>query len=462
MCYMRLFLLRLMKYILPVLILIGLVVWITKRWGVWFGNPPEEPYTAPMVPAHVLLTFGDGEEESRRVSWQCDSILRPSRLEVLCEGDSLGDTMRIEARGEVFRSRRGVSAYYSAPLCRELKPDRSYLYRAVTNGKASPWYRFRTYAPGRTRWAFLFVGDVQDTLRGQANRFLREALSRHPRSEFVLCGGDLTERPTNQHWEETFRDVDSVAQAMPLLCVTGNHDYLKGLLRRLERRFPLILSYFLGSAIGDNMVYSLRYGSAEFFLLDSNRELPYLWTQRRWLEEKLRRSHARWKILVLHHPLYSIKGGNNLIQRWVFDPLVRKYGIDLVLQGHEHAYARMTARDGEGHPTTPVYTVSHCSPKNYRIRFSDRFDRFGISSRYYQTVEFREDTLVLSAYEVYGHTLYDSLHIVKQDGASRIEDLGQGIPEYLEYTPRPGKKKDLRFARRIQAYRQRRGRATAR
>ena len=64
--------------------------------------------------------------------------------------------------------------------------------------------------------------------------------------------------------------------------------------------------------------------------------------------------------------------------------------------------------------------------------------------------------MILAAYEVYGHTLYDSLHIVKpvQD-ETYIEDLGKDIPEYLEYTPNPHKKKDLKFARRIEAYKKR-------
>lgn len=46
---------------------------------------------------------------------------------------------------------------------------------------------------------------------------------------------------------------------------------------------------------------------------------------------------------MLHHPVYSIKGKmNNLPVRWMFDGLFREYGVDLVLQGHEHNYARMT------------------------------------------------------------------------------------------------------------------------
>ena len=227
-------------------------------------------------------------------------------------------------------------------------------------------------------------------------------------------------------WEEGFRNIDSVAQAMPILAVTGNHDYRKGVIQRLERRFSLTFSYFLDSMIGDNQVYTLCYGPVQFFLLDSNRELPYLLTQRDWLKTQLQQSRARWKIVVLHHPLFSIRSASrNLIQRWVFNGLIEDYGVDLVLQAHEHNYARMTAHDN-GVATTPVYTVSHCSPKNYDLYQNERYDRFGTDSRYYQTIDIIGDTLTMAAYEVYHHTLYDSLKIVKGNSQGQcvvIEDF---------------------------------------
>ena len=75
--------------------------------------------------------------------------------------------------------------------------------------------------------------------------------------------------------------------------------------------------------MGDNQVYTLNYGPVQFFLLDSNRELPYLLTQRDWLKAQLEQSRARWKIVVLHHPLFSIRSrSRNLIQRWVFNDLL--------------------------------------------------------------------------------------------------------------------------------------------
>lgn len=427
-----------------------LAIWIYSRWHVWFHNPEEPHYLSQVAPHRVLLTFGDEKESSRNISWQADSILHPSHLDLVLLPD--GDTVTVKAVGEIFRSRSGVAAYYVARL-RQLQPNAHYAYRAVTNGKASPWYEFQTYSEHRDSLSFLYVGDVQDSIGGQANRFLREALNRHPESEFLVCGGDLTERPIDGNWAETFRDVDSVCQAIPLLNVTGNHDYLKGVIMDLERRFSLVFSYFLDSKVDDNQVYTLRYGSVQFFLLDSNREFPYLFTQRRWLEKQLKASTARWKVVVLHHPLFSIKGYNNLIQRWMFNGLIEQYGVDLVLQGHEHAYARMARHDENGHSITPVYTISHCSPKNYRIQFDDRFDKFGISSRYYQTVKVYGDTMSLATYEVYGHTLYDSVQIVKPSGGNAtVLDFGNNIPEFMEFTPNLGSSKDQAYAKRIADY----------
>ena len=50
------------------------------------------------------------------------------------------------------------------------------------------------------------------------------------------------------------------------------------------------------------------YGPIQFFLLDSNREQPYPYTQRQWLKQQLGQNRARWKIVVLHHPLFSVRG----------------------------------------------------------------------------------------------------------------------------------------------------------
>jgi len=403
---------RRLKLCIALVIVAALGIWIASRWHTWFVEDPEEAYVPSQTPAHVLLSFGDALPLSRNVSWQADTVLHPSWLELVSLADS--DTIRVEAQGEVFRSRSGQAAYYVARL-RSLKAAATYAYRTITNGKSSPWYQFSTQPASTDHVSFLYVGDVQDTIGGKTNRFLREALARHPQSEFLVCGGDIVEGPTHRWWEQGFKDLDSVAQAMPVMAVTGNHDYRKGVIQRLERRFPLTFSYFLDSQIGDNQVYTLCYGSVQFFLLDSNRELPYLLTQRDWLKTQLQASRARWKIVVLHHPLFSIRSASrNLIQRWVFNGLLEEYCVDLVLQAHEHNYARMTAHTDKGRATTPVYTVSHCSPKDYELYPNELYDKFNTSSRYYQTVSIFGDTLTIAAYEVYHHTCIDSLKIIQR------------------------------------------------
>lgn len=225
---------------ITLIVIAALALWINSRWSAWFHNEAELPYAPQSEPGRVLLTFGDENELSRNISWQYDSIVVPSHVELV---DTLSkDTIQIDAQGEIFQSRSGKAAYYVAKL-RTLQPDRYYTYRVCNEGKTSSWYSFRTYNQStRNDYSFMYVGDVQDSINGKANQFFREALQRHPDTEFFVFGGDLTERPTEQRWEETYRGLDSIGQQYPVITVTGNHEYLKYIIRKLERRFSLVFS----------------------------------------------------------------------------------------------------------------------------------------------------------------------------------------------------------------------------
>ena len=398
--------------IVVLVLLVAIVGWCASRWSVWFHNPEEAPYTPSSVPTRVLLTFGDEDGiRSRNVSWMCGEDVQAAYVEI---SDEEGKLKRVEANGEVFVSRSGKAAYYVARL-RELKVGNTYRYRVCTGGKKSEWYEFHLPSKDEHEMAFIYMGDIQDSIGGIANQCLREAFRKNPDAEFFVCGGDLTERPTDAYWGETFASLDSIGQAVPVLTVTGNHDYLKGVICQLERRFSLIHSYYLDSMIGENQVFTVRYKDIHIFCLDSNREPFYLWTQRQWLKDQLTESDAKWKIVVLHHPLYSVRGEmNNLIQRWMFDDLIQEYGVNVVLQGHEHAYARRTGKNDKvvQHTDWPIYIISHCSPKGYRINPPEgRFDKIEKDIRTYQKVRISCDTLFLTTYDAVKGTLIDSLCI---------------------------------------------------
>lgn len=154
---------------ITLIVIAALALWINSRWSAWFHNEAELPYAPQSEPRRVLLTFGDENELSRNISWQYDSIVVPSHVELV---DTLSkDTIQIDAQGEIFQSRSGKAAYYVAKL-RTLQPDRYYTYRVCNEGKASSWYSFRTYNQStRNDYSFMYVGDVQDSINGKANQF---------------------------------------------------------------------------------------------------------------------------------------------------------------------------------------------------------------------------------------------------------------------------------------------------
>jgi 3',5'-cyclic AMP phosphodiesterase CpdA len=85
-----------------------------------------------------------------------------------------------------------------------------------------------------------------------------------------------------------------------------------------------------------------------FFALDSNYMDP---DQVQWLEDELKKSKSEWKVCFFHHPLYSSgeRHGPDQQLREVLEPLFIKYGVDLVLAGHEHFYERIKPQHGIYH-----------------------------------------------------------------------------------------------------------------
>jgi len=83
----------------------------------------------------------------------------------------------------------------------------------------------------------------------------------------------------------------------------------------------------------------------EFFALDST-NLDAV--QIRWLAERLEASRARWKIVFLHHPLYTSGRYRNTSRahRLALEPVLRRGGVSAVFSGHEHIYQRADLQNG--------------------------------------------------------------------------------------------------------------------
>ena len=60
-----------LKWILLLLLVVGLTLWVASRWNAWFHNPEEPPYTASSTPHRVLLTY---EAEAENIT--ADQIIK--------------------------------------------------------------------------------------------------------------------------------------------------------------------------------------------------------------------------------------------------------------------------------------------------------------------------------------------------------------------------------------------------
>jgi len=91
--------------------------------------------------------------------------------------------------------------------------------------------------------------------------------------------------------------------------------------------------------------HSFKKGNVHFFAIDSTYLDP---KQLAWLEKELASSGSDWKFAYFHHPLYSSGGrhGSDTALRDQLEPLFLKYGVDVVLAGHEHFYERLKPQKG--------------------------------------------------------------------------------------------------------------------
>ena len=120
----------------------------------------------------------------------------------------------------------------------------------------------------------------------------------------------------------------------------GNHD-------AREQRF-----YELFNMKGE-LFYSFKAPKQDvrFFALESTYMQP---EQVKWLEAELQKSGENWKIVFFHHPLYSsgVTHGSDERLRATLEPLFVKYGVSVVLAGHDHLYERTKPQQGITHFVT--------------------------------------------------------------------------------------------------------------
>jgi hypothetical protein len=196
--------------------------------------------------------------------------------------------------------------------------------------------------PAQSRVRFPLVGDCGTGDRDQIG-IAKQMFEAHRQSAFdfaVAVGDNIypngSARYFTKHFEQPFAPL--LKERVSFHAVLGNHDVQEG--RQDQCQYPLF-------NMGGRNYYTVKQGDGllDLFMLDST---DCDAAQIGWVEQQLKGSTARWKLAVLHHPLYSSgkKHGSDLNLRQKLEPLFVRYGVNAVFSGHDHIYERTVPQQG--------------------------------------------------------------------------------------------------------------------
>jgi 3',5'-cyclic AMP phosphodiesterase CpdA len=153
--------------------------------------------------------------------------------------------------------------------------------------------------------------------------------------EFVLMLGDnMYGGESAKDFQEKFSNVyeDLLAGKVKFYATLGNHDLA-------------LQTNYENFNMNGKEYYRLKKGNVAFYSLNSN----YMdEKQVKWLQDELAKDTSEWKVAFMHHPPYSSGGkhGSDKQLREVVEPIFVKYGVNVVLTGHDHFYERVKPQKG--------------------------------------------------------------------------------------------------------------------
>jgi len=235
-----------------------------------------------------------------------------------------------------------------------LKPNTTYYYR-VGDASLGLWSDTGTFqtAPKKGGFTFIDLTDPQAKSLEEAQlaaSTFKTALATVPNSKFISVNGDLVDDGTVEYeWDWLFNNIGQSFLNTTIAPVAGNHE---------EENSSFVDHLNIDAGPGSDTTtgayYSYDYSNAHFVMLNNNDTADSVNdlspAQIDWMKddiEKARANGSKWIIVNMHKGPYTtsnhatdedINGLNG--SRNTIAPMMAELGIDLVLQGHDHIYAR--------------------------------------------------------------------------------------------------------------------------
>ena len=310
-----------------------------------------------------------GNNTGMLILWQTDS-LRNCSFYWGTDTTYLADSINVGEFGNDHQFKVQLSS---------LEPGTKYYYKVFSDSSNFKTGSFYTGVPDSDiKISFYAYGDTRTNpaIHDKVMEAMMSDMEQHPEMQtIVISTGDLVEDGDEESdWDEAFFNpnftyIQQMLAHLPYVNAVGNHEG-QGILFNKYFPYPMFVS--------ERFYYSFDYGPIHFSVLDQFTSYAIGSPQYEWLVNDLAATNKTWKFILLHEPGWSAGGHSNAIgvQNRI-QPLCKEYGVQFVLAGHNHYYARAVV-EGIFHITTggggaPLYTPDMNHPNIVKISKTNHF-----------------------------------------------------------------------------------------
>jgi 3',5'-cyclic AMP phosphodiesterase CpdA len=399
-------------------------------------------YIPSAKPDRIVLNITGDPATSMAVTWRTDTTVTASVAQVSVNLPTvfLADSALTVTGSWQDVTGDGVTGRFHSVIFRGLKPATGYAYRVGSGADASEWFTFRTAEAGTSPLTFLYFGDSQIGSKSLYARVIRQAYRETPDARIMIFTGDLVDGGSgstlhDDEWGDWHAAAGFTVSEIPVIATPGNHEHYDPAVRGKR---DLNRYWRAGFTLPENgpegvkeTAYSVDYQGVRFIIVNSDemvRNEPLATAQAEWVEGLLRNNPCKWTVAAFHHPVYSTSARrDNKVIRESLKPLFDRYGVDLVLTGHDHTYARgmivPDSSDMKGDRAGTVYIVSVSGSKQYQQDAKQWWQVGMTNTQTWQAVTVDGDRLSYRAYDASGR-LVDQFTITRmKDGRKKFSDL---------------------------------------
>ena len=368
------------------------------------------------TPTRVWRNASDNTT-SLNVSWFADPRFagNEAQLQISQSEGTIGSGKVYTGTCQLTAFSDNKAAYVCGAVAEDLQEATTYYYRV---GDGEHWSSVQSFTTGyqNTGIQALVLGDLQES----NNTNLEGILGQVDIANFDLTiqTGDLVDNGGSYAlWNNTFSMLEELPTGR--LFAIGNHEQSGSL-------DPNALIY---NQEGGSSYYSAQYGNVFVATIAYNSFSQQVLEQ---LKADAKASQATWKILVTHQPPYYTNkvAGMDASTQQAIAQAAQEAGIDVVLSGHDHSYARTEPLyNGEVDQEKGItyFICGSLGEKSYGVTNTPEFHFAKATNDYqalYTTLSTTADTLTIQVYD------YNNGSPEQIDSFTKTKDNGGHVHDY--------------------------------